>query len=276
MTSKTVTLVALLTTTAWQFQAIAQSSASDSTGMGLEATAPVGVSDEEIIVTARRTAENLQDIPVAVTAFGEAALQKRSIDTLDQVAKYTPNIRFDGAAALSGGNYNATVFIRGVGQNDFAIFSDPGVGIYVDDVYYARSIGDILDAVDLSSVQVLRGPQGTLFGKNTIGGGMLISTANPDLDDVSGRIEGTTGRFNRIDVKGAINVPLIQDKLAIRLSAATINRDGYVTRLIDGTDQGDRNADMIRAKLRFQPNDAVTIDIGGDYTRARARAFCPQ
>lgn len=261
--------VALLTTTAWPGQAVAQNNASESAAAEQEAISQAGASGEEIIVTARRTAENLQDVPVAVTAFGEAALQQRSIDTLDQVARYTPNIRFDGAAALSGGNYNATVFIRGVGQNDFAIFSDPGVGIYVDDVYYARSMGGILDAVDLSSVQVLRGPQGTLFGKNTIGGAMLISTANPDLDELSGRIEASTGRFNRIDVKGAVNVPLIQDKLALRLSAASINRDGYAKRLIDGGEQGDRNADMIRAKLRFQPSDAVTIDIGGDYTRAR-------
>lgn len=224
---------------------------------------------EDIVVTARRTNESLQDVPVAISAFSGEALTARGVDTLDQVANYTPNIRFDGAAALSGGNYNATVFIRGVGQNDFAIFSEPGVGFYVDDVFYARSIGGVLDAVDIESVQVLRGPQGTLFGKNTIGGAVLINTAKPDLDDVTGTLEATTGRFNRLDVKGAINIPLITDRLALRVSAATINRDGYVKRLVDGGTQGDRNADSFRAKLRWQPNAQLTIDLSADYTRAR-------
>lgn len=256
--------ILLLASLAWPIQAQAQAETS-----APDAAAEIAAGDDEIIVTARRTNENLQDVPVAVTAFSGVALEQRGIDTLDQVAKYTPNIRFDGAAALSGGNYNATVFVRGVGQNDFAIFSDPGVGFYVDDVYYARSIGGIMDAVDIESVQVLRGPQGTLFGKNTIGGAVLISTAKPDLDEFSGRVEATTGRFDRLDLKGAINVPLVEGVLGLRVSGAMLNRDGYVKRLFDGGTQGDRNADMIRAKLRFQPSDALTIDIGGDYTRAR-------
>lgn len=224
----------------------------------------------DIVVTARRTSERLQDVPIAITALSGAALAERNVATLDEIAKFTPNIRFDAAAALSGGNYNATVFIRGVGQNDFAIFSDPGVGFYVDDVYYARSIGGILDAVDISSVQVLRGPQGTLFGKNTIGGAVLINTATPDLDSFSGQVEGTYGRFDRIDVKGAINIPLVTDLVALRLSAATINRDGYVKRLVTGDTQGDRSAQIVRAKLRIQPQGSgLIVDLGGDYTRAR-------
>ena len=223
----------------------------------------------DILVTARRQSERLQDVPIAVTAFSGDALERRNVDTLDQIAKYTPNIRFDGAAALSGGNYNATVFIRGIGQNDFAIFSDPGVGFYVDDVYYARSIGSVLDAVDLDSVQVLRGPQGTLFGKNTIGGAVLITTGQPDTRTLSGKIEGTYGSYNRIDVKGYVNIPIVSDTVALRVSASSIHRDGYVKRLVDGGTLGNRNADSIRAKLRIQPTDDLAIDIGGDYTRAR-------
>ncbi|AJP73192.1 TonB-dependent receptor [Sphingomonas hengshuiensis] len=226
--------------------------------------------DGDIIVTARRTSERLQDVPVAVTALGGEALAERNVATLDEIAKFTPNIRFDGAAALSGGNYNATVFVRGVGQNDFAIFSDPGVGFYVDDVYYARSIGGVMDAVDIDNVQVLRGPQGTLFGKNTIGGAVLINTTNPDLNEYSGRIEGTYGSYDRVDVKGAVNLPIVPGLAALRISAASLNRDGYVKRLFDGDTQGDRAAQMVRAKLRIQPEGSgLTIDIGGDYTRAR-------
>ncbi len=239
---------------------------------GVRRAAPLTPGDpalEEVIVTARRTAERLQDVPVAVTAFSGAGIESRSVATLDEIAKYTPNIRFDGAAALSGGNYNATVFIRGVGQNDFAIFSDPGAGTYVDDVYYARSIGGVMDAIDIDSVQILRGPQGTLFGKNTIAGAVLISTKQPVMDSTEGQIEGTFGRFTRVDVKGSLNMPLAEGKSALRISAATINRTGYVKRLFDGGTQGDRSAQIARAKVRFEPNDAFTIDIGGDYTRAR-------
>jgi iron complex outermembrane receptor protein len=105
------------------FTAQAQTAQASGEGQSAEAASDAGTND--IIVTARRTNERLQDVPVAVTAFGSDALAARNVDTLDQVARFTPNIRFDGAAALSGGNYNATVFIRGVGQNDFAIFSDP-------------------------------------------------------------------------------------------------------------------------------------------------------
>ena len=248
----------------------AQDASPAATAPGESAQDAVPIEGNDILVTARRRSERLQDVPVAVTAFSAAALENRSIATLDEIAKFTPNIRFDGAAALSGGNYNATVFIRGVGQNDFAIFSDPGVGFYVDDVYYARSIGGVMDAVDIDSVQVLRGPQGTLFGKNTVGGAVLINTTTPDLNTMSGRIEGTYGRFDRIDVKGAVNIPIATGLAALRISAASLNRDGYVKRLLDGDTQGDRSAQMIRAKLRIQPEGSgLTIDIGGDYTRAR-------
>lgn len=246
----------------------AQTTPAETPAANAEATDATTV-DGDILVTARRQSERLQDVPIAVTAFSGDALASRSVDTLDQIAKYTPNIRFDGAAALSGGNYNATVFIRGVGQNDFAIFSDPGVGFYVDDVYYARSIGSVLDAVDLDSVQVLRGPQGTLFGKNTVGGAVLITTGQPDTSGFSGKIEGTYGSFNRTDVKGYVNIPIVADRVALRLSGASIHRDGYVKRLLDGGTEGNRNADSLRAKLRIKATDDLTIDISGDYTRAR-------
>jgi len=222
---------------------------------------------EEVVVTARRREERLQDAPVAVTALSADALQARGVESVDQIAKFAPSIRFDGAAALSGGNYNATVFIRGVGQNDFAIFSDPGVGVYVDGVYYARSIGGTMDAFDVSRIEVLRGPQGTLFGKNTIGGAVVISTAKP-ASQFGGEIEGTIGSLDRRDLKGHIDLPL-NDKVALRLSAARLTRDGYGKRLVTGDDLGDRNATAARAQLRWQASDNVTVDLAADYTRAR-------
>lgn len=264
MAAKTATILMACHVLASPALVLAQTASED-----LDERASAPAENNDIIVTARRTSERLQDVPVAVTALSGDALVARSVDTLDQIARFTPSVRFDGAAALSGGNYNATVFIRGVGQNDFAIFSDPGVGFYVDDVYYARSIGGVMDAVDISSVQVLRGPQGTLFGKNTIGGAVVISTTRPVMDTFEGKIEAITGSFNRIDVRGAINVPIVDGKAALRLSGATFNRDGYVKRLVDGGTQGNRNAQMVRGALRLLPTETLTIDIGADYTRAR-------
>lgn len=245
--------------------AIAEASPATATDVGAQTTA----GSDEIVVTARRRAENLQDVPIAVTAFTGEALSERNVDTIDQVARFTPNIRFDTAAQLSGASFNPTVFIRGVGSNDFAIFTDPGVGFYVDGVYFARSIGAVTDAVDLESVQVLRGPQGTLFGRNTIGGAVIIETAKPQLDAVSGKLEAIVGRFDRIDLRGALNLPIVRDELALRITAATLNRDGYVKRLWDDSDMGDRNTDMIRGQLRWEPTPAFRVDLAADYTRSR-------
>ena len=222
---------------------------------------------EEVVVTARRREERLQDTPVAVTALSAQALEARGVDNVAEVAKFAPNIRFDNAAQLSGGNYNATVFIRGVGQNDFALFSDPGVGVYVDGVYFARSIGAMLDAFDVERIEVLRGPQGTLFGKNTIGGAVLITSTQP-TDTFGGQAEATIGRFDRRDFQANVNVPLA-DGLAARLSVATLNRDGYAKRILAGDDLGDRNTDAARLQVRWAPSDSLEINLSGDYTRAR-------
>lgn len=222
---------------------------------------------EEVVVTARKREERLQDTPVAVTALSSEALAARGVESIDQIAKFAPSIRFDGAAALSGGNYNATVFIRGVGQNDFAIFSDPGVGVYVDGVYYARSIGGTLDAFNVGQIQVLRGPQGTLFGKNTIGGAVVITTAQPDRE-LGGQVEVVTGRFDRLDIKAHVDVPLADNAFA-RISAAHLGRDGYGKRLLTGDDLGDRNADAVRGQLHWEPSETVSVDLAADYTRAR-------
>src|SRR5690606_14804682 len=120
---------------------------------------------DEVMVPARRRFESLQATPVALTALSAEALELRQVHTADALAQFVPNLQFDGAAPLSGAAYNATIFIRGVGQNDFAIFSDPGVAIYLDGVYLGRSIGGVIDLVDVAQIEVLRGPQGTLFGR---------------------------------------------------------------------------------------------------------------
>src|SRR5690606_14731442 len=162
---------------------------------------------DEVRVTARRRSEDLQDTPVAVTALSGEALNVRAVRTLDALTQFVPNLQFDGAAPLSGAAYNATIFIRGVGQNDFAIFSDPGVAIYLDGVYLGRSIGGVIDLVDVAQIEVLRGPQGTLFGRNTIGGAVLLKSHEPEAA-LGGSFAIGVGSLERRDIRATLNVPI--------------------------------------------------------------------
>jgi len=222
---------------------------------------------EEVLVTARKREESLQDTPVAVSAFTADALETRAVQSLDDVSQFVPNLQFDGAAALSGGGFNATVFIRGVGQNDFAIFSDPGVAMYVDGVYLGRTIGGIMDVADIQRLEILRGPQGTLFGRNTIGGAINIITAQP-AQEFGGELSVTGGSFDRADIKGVLNLPL-GDSFAMRLLVASVNRDGYATRLVDGKDLGDKNSDVVRLQAHWNATDAFAASLVLDATRTR-------
>ena len=226
-----------------------------------------GLTLEEITVTARRREESLQSTPVAVTALTGEALETRGAASVDAVSQFVPNVQFDGAAALSGGAYNATVFIRGIGQNDFAIFSDPGAAMYLDGVYLGRSIGGIMDAVDLQRVEVLRGPQGTLFGRNTIGGAVNIVSRQPS-DEFEGEVSLTGGRFNRFDGKAVVNIPL-SDTFATRFTVASINRDGYQKRLTDGEDPGDRDARIGRVQALWNASENLDFTLSLDATRVR-------
>ncbi|MEQ8692845.1 MAG: Plug domain-containing protein, partial [Pseudomonadales bacterium] len=125
---------------------------------------------EEVVVTARKREEGLQDAPIAISAFSGDTLEYRGVTNIGQLASYTPNLTFQNNPSFSGSSNSAAVYIRGVGQKEFLPTTEPGVGIYVDGVYIARSVGAILDLIDVAQVEILRGPQGTLFGRNTIGG----------------------------------------------------------------------------------------------------------
>ncbi|HEU4625438.1 MAG TPA: TonB-dependent receptor [Steroidobacteraceae bacterium] len=222
---------------------------------------------QQVTVTARRREESLQTTPVAVTALSGDALTVRGAESVDALSQYVPNLQFDGAAALSGGAYNATIFIRGIGQNDFAIFSDPGAAMYIDGVYLGRSIGGIMDAVDLERVEVLRGPQGTLFGRNTIGGAVNIISKQP-TDELNGELAATTGRFNRFDVHGTLNLP-VSDRFLTRWTVARMTQDGYAKRLTDGADLGDKDALVGRAQALWKVSDDLNVSLTADGTRVR-------
>lgn len=235
-------------------------STSGETEQSAEAERSSGVN--VIVVTARKRSENLQDTPIAITALTGEMLEERQISNVAEVGQFAPNVNIQPVANLSGSSASLTAFIRGVGQTDFQITSDPGVGVYIDGVYMARSVGALLDMADIASVEVLRGPQGTLFGKNTIGGAIVVNSNLPS-NDFELSAEVATGRFNRADVRGIVNVPLT-DTLAVRAVASYETRDGYMTRLLDGGRQGNKDSFGARIALKWDATPDFTAILSAD------------
>jgi len=219
---------------------------------------------ESIVVTARRREESLQDTPVAVTALSAEALERQQATGTMDLDKIAPNIQFHSYGTLTGNNSAAQVFIRGIGQTDATPAVDPGVGIYIDDVYMGRSVGGAMEFRDISSVQILRGPQGTLFGRNTIGGAVLLTTNAPG-DNAGNSVRAGVGEDNLREIYGAFDIPLGGDWSA-RLAAGGRERDGYVTRVSDGKDLGNEKMYTGQLGIRWKPSDAFTLTLRGDYT----------
>lgn len=221
---------------------------------------------EDITVTARRVAENLQDTPVAITAFSGEALERRQILSTDDLDLVTPNLQFSNNAPLAGNNASSQIFIRGIGQTDPTSTVDPGVGLYIDDVYIGTAVGGTLDFRDISSVQVLRGPQGTLFGRNTIGGAIVLTTTEPG-EEFGGTARLGVGSDHLRDAFLAADVP-IASTLRSRFSFGLRQQDGYVTRIVDGKDLGDTNTYTGTAKFVWKPAEALEAKLLLDYTRS--------
>lgn len=216
---------------------------------------------EEIVVTARKREESLQTIPVSVLAFSPESLEKQNITDLEQLNVKLPNVLITPGGGL--GSSNAGFSIRGIGANRNAIAQEAAVALYIDDAYYGRSDGALLNLMDIESIEVLRGPQGTLFGRNATAGAIRYITANPG-DDFGGKLQATLGSDDRIDLSGIINLPLRED-LALRISAATLNQDGFQTNTI-GQDLGDRGTNMFRGKLRWNVNESLDVLATLDYS----------
>jgi iron complex outermembrane receptor protein len=228
---------------------------------------------EEIIVTARKRDEPLQKTPVSITVFTAEQLEKPGFDDLSDVTRFAPNVIFDRGTGNTGGSFNSQLFIRGVGQTDFLFSSDPGVGIYVDEVYLPRVVGSIMDMIDIEQMEVLRGPQGTLYGKNTIGGALSITSQRPG-NEFGGVASVTTGSRNRVDGKASIDVPFIHDVLNGRLTVSSRNQDGYVKRVNQpGRATGNVNSDGVRGLLHFTPGGGWDALLEGDYNRRREEAI---
>lgn len=215
---------------------------------------------EEIIVTAQRREESLQDTPISISALGEDELTVGGIGGLADIGASVPSLQIE---PFPTSNATLRFYIRGMGIIDAQITQDPAIGVYADGVYIARSTGTAFEVADLERIEVLRGPQGTLYGRNTIGGAINLVTRRPDVDETSFRQDVTVGDRNRIKLKSVLNVPLA-DNLAVKLALAGSQIDGYVENLGPGGDYGDRRSVSGRLDVRWFPADAWTVDYSYD------------
>jgi len=184
---------------------------------------------EEIIVTATFRATNVQDTPIAITAVNAEMLENRGQTNIVDVARQTPNVTMTPAG--QGAGSAMITYIRGVGQTDFNYALEPGVGMYVDEVYYPNLTGSMVELLDIDRVEISRGPQGTLAGRNSIGGSVKIYSVEPKSNSNTGKAELTLGDYNSVQLKGFADLTFLEDKLSARISGVSSSRDGYVTRV---------------------------------------------
>ena len=219
---------------------------------------------ERLIVTARKREELPQQVPVAVTAFRAEELQGANRDRrLEDLQGRVPSLIFDTAVGFSSAQ---RLVLRGLGEGDPTPTSDPGVGVYVDGIYLARSTGLALTPFDVERVEVLRGPQGTLFGKNTTGGAINVFTRKPELD-FGGEVSLRVGNFDTVESRAALNLPLVAERAMLRVSLASATSEGYVKNAFTGDDLADNKLLGGRAQLLLFPSDDVEVLLGYGYSR---------
>jgi len=236
---------------------------------------------EVIVVTARKREESLQEVPVAVTVVQGEALEEQGATDIADLQASVPNLSIYPGR---GQSTTLTAFMRGIGQADPLWGVDPGVGLYLDDVYIARPQGALLDVFDLERIEVLRGPQGTLYGKNTIGG--AIKYVSRTLTDTpQGRISITGGSYSNQDVKAFVSGPLVEGKLRGKVAFASLQHEGYGTNNLTGDEVSDKDTTAFRVALDWLASDTVTVKFAYDrteddskpkgLTRLEANPFCP-
>ena len=257
-----------------------------------------GITD--IIVTATRQPTNVQDTPLAITAVTSETLATRGIQSAAEISQIVPNATFARAQGAFGPG--VTTYIRGIGSRDTSLAGEAAVSFYIDDVYYPLLLGANFDLLDLDHVEVLRGPQGTLFGRNALAGAVNLVSRQPSLTEASAYLEATVGAYNRRDFRAGFHVPLIQDKLGLSISLLSKRRDGFVDQLdfrcqmeANGTPAlagripysnqilarspnnqpadckvgslGGEDVRAMRGSLLFEPSDGVKLTISSDYIK---------
>ncbi len=244
------------------FVASAQSSNSNETIPPIDSENSVRSSGfDEIVTTARRVSENLQTTPVAVTSLSGEMLETRQITDVNAIQYSAPNVTIEPL----NGNSGASVSIRGMAGVENTSASDPAVGIYVDGVYSARSSLGFLELVDIERVEVLRGPQGTLFGRNTTGGALVLTTPEPN-GEFGGKLTGRVAEYDTKEVFGFANIPLAGDQAAARISFKHAEHDGYGKSLYNDYELADMNSDYFRGVVKIDPdNEKWDVTFSGDW-----------
>ena len=235
--------------------------------MSLAVVAAVGVSDyasaqlEEVVVTARKRVESLQDVPMAVSAFSAAQLQDAQVNGMEDLERMTPNITLTETGGLQAGS--VAVFVRGIGNDPG--FSQ-GVGIYVDDVYMNRTTGSLLEVYDVERIEILKGPQGNLYGRNTIGGAIKYISREP-TDELTGGIELRAGDYDLMQIQAKVAGPIIGDTLLGSIGGLYRERDGIQENTLDGEEFWGADVAAYRGSLVWNATDNLRFKLAGDYNK---------
>jgi iron complex outermembrane recepter protein len=224
------------------------------------AATDTGGSLEEITVTAQRRQENLQNVPIAISAFTNAELEKRNVGSPLDLIQYVPNLNGNNNTGLGSAN---VYFLRGLGNTESIATFDPPVGTYIDDIYIARQNSNNFGLFDVERIEVLRGPQGTLFGRNTTGGAINLLLRKPG-DTLRGLAEVGIGSFGERSARASIDVP-VNDRLSTQFAAYIVESDGYIKNLTTGKDDNGSDEKGIRGALRLKVSDDVTWDASLNY-----------
>ena len=214
--------------------------------------APTSALLETVLVSARKRAANeaAEDTPIAISAFGAQQLDAVFAENLDDIGKLVPSVGLKPTSQVGGQNFT----IRGMGVSGTTASDEPAVGIVQDGVYWGSNYGAMLDTFDVESIEILRGPQGTLFGRNVTGGAVLVRTARPS-GEFDFAAQTVVGNYGRLDLSGKIEAPVIQDKLAVKLAVLDRNLDGYYDNLANGKDFGENDSTLVRGTLLATPTE---------------------
>lgn len=258
--------------------ALAQQGAEEPAKAAAGAAGNVGL--DEIIVTAQRRSESLQRVPLSVVAVGPEQIKQNGLRTIEALNRIAPNVVIERVGLFPGA---ASLSVRGVGYAGIESFTDPDVAVYVNGIYQARNSTALSQTIDLSSIEVLRGPQGTLFGRNAYAGAISVRTARPEMNETSGSAAVTLGNLGLVDLDFVGNVPLVEDVVAMRLAVRSHNLSGLwrnngitttgaIDQTLAGRSVGRERSLVVRPSIRFTPNDRLDIQFIGEFMREHDQA----
>ena len=234
-------------------------------GAGVEPVTTDAGQAGDIVVTAQRRSESLQKVPLAITAVTAADLERSGIRDLQGIVSSVPNLNLGQQLGM------AKIALRGVGVENISSGAEGSIAFHLNGVFLSRSITALASFFDVQQVEVLRGPQGTLYGRNATGGAINITTREP-TQDPSGYFNITGGNYGRVTAEGAVGGAIVPDVLAVRVAFQTNNRNGFGENIVTGTDVDDLNTRAIRGSLLFTPTARLSIDLKADYFHERDRA----